>query len=181
MPKTEFKPLTYSENQLDEGLIRAKLGRAVKEIRYDAAQPVLVVDRSNLRDAVQILRDDPALKYDMFVDITAADLSRQHDFEPERRFQVIVILYSDAHRKRIRLKVYIPEQDCTCPSLYPLFRGASFTEREAYEMFGIRFEGHPNLIRLLTPEYMKHFPLRKEYPMNGLGERDNFPRYEEIQ
>ncbi|MCK6439920.1 MAG: NADH-quinone oxidoreductase subunit C, partial [Planctomycetes bacterium] len=103
------------------------------------------------------------------------------DFDPDKRFMVVAVLYSIEHKRRIRLKTYVPEDDCRCPSLTGIFDGAHITEREAYDMFGIRFDGHPNLKRLLTPEYMKYHPLRKDYPVTGRGERDNFPQYEEIQ
>lgn len=181
MAKREFSALDYAENAVDEALIRQKLGKLVLRYSLDAKQPVVTIARESLPEVARTLRDDPALKFDMFTDLTAADLSQTSDFEPERRFHVIVILYSTVHKRRIRLKTYIPEADPRCPSIFGVFKGASFTEREAYEMFGIKFEGHPNLIRLLTPEYMKDYPLRKEYPMTGKGERDNFPRYEEIQ
>jgi NADH-quinone oxidoreductase subunit C len=181
MSKTDFKPLAYAENDISEALVAQKLGRALVAQRRESGQLVLEVNRDNLLDAAQLLRDDPELAFDMLTDITAADLSEKHDYEPERRFQLIVILYSTVHKKRIRLKVFLSEKDPTVHSLYPVFKGADFTEREVFEMFGIRFRGHPNLKRLLTPEYMKDFPLRKDYPVTGKGERDNFPRYEEIR
>lgn len=181
MTKRSFTALSYAENGCDEGLLRQKLGSRLLALEYDAGQPVLRVTRESLLDVIRTLKEDPALAFDYFTDLTAADLSRRTDFEPERRFQVVIVLYSLSHKRRIRVKVSVPEADPRCPSIYGYFKGASFTEREAYEMFGIKFEGHPNLIRLLTPEYMKSFPLRKEYPMTGKGERDNFPRYEEIQ
>ena len=180
MTKT-FKAYDYTENKLDENTVRARLGDALVAIQYESSQPVLVIKREKLADAAKILRDDPALAYNYFTDITAGDNSKRDDFEPEKRFQVIAILYSINHKRRVRLKVYVPEADPTCPSLTGVFEGANLTEREAYEMFGVRFTGHPNLKRLLTPEYMKDYPLRKEYPVTGKGERDNFPQYEEIQ
>jgi NADH-quinone oxidoreductase subunit C len=181
MTKTTFTALAYTENDIDEALLKRKLGRALISLKRDSGQVVLEVSRDNWMDAAQTLRDDPELKFTHFTDITAADLAERPDFEPERRFQVIAIVYSPTFRKRVRMKVFIPENDPWCHSLHPVFKGADFTEREVFEMFGIRFRGHPNLKRLLTPEYMKDFPLRKDYPVTGKGERDNFPRYEEIQ
>lgn len=177
----KFSPLTYDENALDEQAVKSLLGQRLLRIDYDSAQPVLIIDPKHWRECAAILRDAPELAYDYFSDVTAADLSRLDDFEPEQRFQVICILYSTKHRRRIRMKAYLGEENPVIQSLQPVFKGADWTEREVYEMFGITFEGHPNLIRLLTPEYMKDFPLRKEYPMQGKGERDNFPRYEEIK
>ena len=176
-----FQPLTYSENAIDERAITQKLGARVVRLSFDSAQPVLEVTRENLLSVVGTLKSDPELAYNFFTDLTCADLSEKPSFDTEKRFQVIIILYSLTHKRRIRLRVFVPEDDPRCPSLTPLFAGADLTERKAHEMFGVKFEGHPNLIRLLTPSYMKDYPLRKEYPVTGKGERDNFPRYEEIQ
>lgn len=181
MARTDFKPLTYGENAIDETAVKDRLGALIERLDYEAGQPVLTVKRENWVEAARVLREDPALAYEHFTDITCADLSKKDDFEPERRFQLVAILYSVQHKRRVRLKAYIPEQDPRCASLTSVFRGANLTEREVFEMFGITFTGHPNLKRLLTPDYMKDFPLRKEYPVHGKGERDNFPRYEEIQ
>ena len=181
MAKPDFTPITHKEDEINENLLRLRLGDKIARIVHDSGQPVLDVARENLVEVARTLRDEPELSYNYFTDITAADLYQRPDFEPERRFQVMVTLYSLTHKRRIRLRVFVPESDPKCPSLTAIFSGANITEREAHEMFGITFEGHPNLIRLLTPEYMKDYPLRKEYPVTGKGERDNFPQYEEIQ
>jgi len=74
----------------------------------------------------------------------------------------------------------VPEQDPTCPSAAPIYKGAAWVEREVYDMFGIVFTGHPDLRRVLTPDYYEYHPLRKDYPLTGKGERDNFVRAEEL-
>ncbi len=176
-----FNAFEYSENALNQELVREKLGEHLLGIEHQSKQPVLHVRREGFKEAVQELKESPELAYDYFTDLSAFDRSRMDDFEPEERFQVVVTLYSLSQRRRVRVKTFVPETDPVCPSLSSIFQGANWTEREVYEMFGIRFEGHPHLVRLLTPEYMKDFPLRKEYPVTGKGERNNFPRYEEIQ
>jgi len=181
MQKTSFTPLDYTENAVDEALLRSKLGDKLIDVTRDSGQVVLHIARENLLAAVKILKEDPELDFSYFSDITAADLSRFPEYDPDKRFQLIVILFSLASKKRIRIKVMLPEDDASIDSLTAHFEGANWTERECFEMFGITFKGHPNLKRLLTPEYMKYFPLRKDYPMQGRGERDNFPRYEEIK
>lgn len=177
----KFDALSYDENAIDETLVKERLGDRLAILSFDSKQPVLTIKAEDWRDAVQIMRDDEGLKYDYFTDITCADLSRRPDYEPERRFQVVCILFSTKTRRRVRLKTFVSELEPTLDSLHPVFKGALWTEREVYEMFGITFNDHPELKRLLTPEYMEHYPLRKEYPMQGKGERDNFPRYEEIK
>lgn len=181
MRKTSFTPLDYSENAVDENLLRTKLGDKLKDLTRDSGQVVLHVARENLLDVARTLKEDSELDFSYFTDITAADRSRFAEYDTDERFQLIVILFSLKLKKRVRIKVLLPEDDPSVDSLTPLFKGADWTERETYEMYGITFKGHPNLKRLLTPEYMKYFPLRKDYPMQGRGERDNFPRYEEIR
>lgn len=92
------------------------------------------------------------------------------------RFEVHYVLKNSATRERIVVKAGVDDPDPTLPSVYPLWRGADWMEREVFDMFGIRFEGHPDLRRILMPEGFAAFPLRKDYPLRGRGERHNFPR-----
>jgi NADH-quinone oxidoreductase subunit C len=117
----------------------------------------------------------------MLCDITAVDNMRREDFEPERRFTVIYIVYSVPNRKRVRIEADVPETDPRIPTAAGVYKGAGWVEREVYDMFGIEFEGHPDLRRVLLPDYYEHFPLRKDYPLTGRGERDNFVRAEELE
>jgi NADH-quinone oxidoreductase subunit C len=111
--------------------------------------------------------------FDMLVDITAADYLHYPDAKD--RFGVIYALLSTTSGQRIYVKTFLNEPDLTLPSAFPLWRGADWMEREVYDMFGIHFEGHPDLRRILMPEEFTAFPLRKDYPLRGRGERHNFP------
>jgi NADH-quinone oxidoreductase subunit C len=92
------------------------------------------------------------------------------------RFEVhYVVLNQDTH-ERLILKVGVEESSPTLPSIQPLWMGADWMEREIFDMFGIVFEGHPDLRRILMPEEFTAYPLRKDYPLRGRGERHNFPR-----
>jgi NADH-quinone oxidoreductase subunit C len=92
------------------------------------------------------------------------------------RFEVhYVLLNLDTH-ERIVLKVGVNDPDPTIPSAVPLWMGADWMEREVFDMYGIKFAGHPDLRRILMPEEFAAFPLRKDYPLRGRGERHNFPR-----
>jgi NADH-quinone oxidoreductase subunit C len=106
----------------------------------------------------QFLRDDPALLLTMFVDLTCVDRLPR-----EPRFDVVLHLYSLEKKHRIRLYAGLPEQNPTIATVVPLWPGANWFEREAYDLYGVRFEGHPDLRRILMyPEFKGH-PLRKDY------------------
>ena len=105
------------------------------------------------------LRDDPTTKMEMFIDLTAVDR-----FSTEPRFDVVVHLYSVSLKHRVRLYGGVPENDPTIDTLVPVWAGADWFEREAYDLYGVRFKGHPDLRRILMyPEFVGH-PLRKDYP-----------------
>ncbi len=105
------------------------------------------------------LRDDAATKMEMFIDLTAVDR-----FGSEPRFDVVVHLYSVSLKQRVRLYAGVPEEDPTLETLVPVWAGANWFEREAYDLYGVRFKGHPDLRRILMyPEFVGH-PLRKDYP-----------------
>jgi len=105
------------------------------------------------------------LGFDMFIDRFGADRGE----EAEPRFDVITILCNLKAGRRLHLCTTLPGLDPQCPTLCGVFRGADWFEREAFDMYGIRFTGHPNLRRILMPEIFPDFPLRKEYPVEGTG------------
>jgi NADH-quinone oxidoreductase subunit C len=111
--------------------------------------------------------------FDMLIDITAADYLHYPDATD--RFGVFYALLNIAGGERIYVHVFLNEPDLTIPSAFPLWKGADWMEREVYDMFGITFAGHPDLRRILMPEEFNAFPLRKDYPLRGRGERHNFP------
>jgi NADH-quinone oxidoreductase subunit C len=105
------------------------------------------------------LRDDPATKMEMFIDLTVVDR-----FSSEPRFDVVLHLYSVSLKQRVRLYAGAPEEDPSVDTLVPVWAGANWFEREAYDLYGVRFKGHPDLRRILMyPEFVGH-PLRKDYP-----------------
>jgi NADH-quinone oxidoreductase subunit C len=92
------------------------------------------------------------------------------------RFEVHYVLRNLDTNERLVVKAGVDDPDPTLPSVVPLWEGANWMEREVFDMFGIRFEGHPDLRRILMPEGFASYPLRKDYPLRGRGERHNFPR-----
>lgn len=111
--------------------------------------------------------------FDMLADLTAVDYLHYPDAKD--RFSVVYALLNTRTGVRLFVKTLLNEPDLVLPSAFSLWRGADWMEREVYDMYGIVFEGHPDLRRILMPEEFTAFPLRKDYPMRGRGERHNFP------
>jgi NADH-quinone oxidoreductase subunit C len=111
--------------------------------------------------------------FDMLVDVTAVDYL---DYpQATDRYHVVYLLLSLATKERLVIKVALNPPEIEVPTMYHLWRGADWMEREVYDMFGITFAGHPDHRRILMPEEFTAFPLRKDYPRKGFGERHNFP------
>jgi NADH-quinone oxidoreductase subunit C len=118
-----------------------------------------IVHREKLVDLCRWLRDDPDLRFDMLMDVTAVDFLGRRP-----RFEVVYHLYSIPMNHRIRLKVPLEEADPKLPSVVPVWVGANWLERETWDLYGIVFEGHPDLRRIYLYEEFQGHPLRKDYP-----------------
>jgi NADH-quinone oxidoreductase subunit C len=129
------------------------------------------VPPERLYAALECLRDECG--FDMLAELTAVDYLYYPDARD--RFGVVYILLNTATGERVVVKTYLNEPDLTLPSAFPLWKGADWLEREVYDMYGILFEGHPDLRRILMPPESTAFPLRKDYPLRGRGERHNLP------
>ncbi|MBI5492039.1 MAG: NADH-quinone oxidoreductase subunit C [Deltaproteobacteria bacterium] len=126
-----------------------------------------VVDKKALRAVCNFLKTDPELKMNFLVDIAGVD------YHPETpRFEVVYHLYSITRKHRICIKVRVNDGE-PVPSVTSIWPGADWPEREAYDMFGIVFEGHPDLKRIYLAEDWEGFPLRKDYPLKGYKDRYN--------
>jgi NADH-quinone oxidoreductase subunit C len=135
-------------------------------------QTVLHPTREELVRVVRDLRDDEGFR--VCVDLTAVDYLAHNaprdlpeGIAPER-FEVVVGLLSHRRRERLRLRVQVPADDPTCPSLFDVHPGVEALEREVFDMFGIRFDDHPDLTRILMPEDWEGYPLRKDYPVGTI-------------
>ncbi|MFZ0815619.1 MAG: NADH-quinone oxidoreductase subunit C [Candidatus Sulfotelmatobacter sp.] len=135
---------------------------SVAGVKFDRDEMTIYVDRSNLREACAILRDDPECDFNFLSDITCVDW-----YPAEPRFEVVYHLLSIAKKERVRLKVRLDSASPVVESLTPLWPGANYFEREVFDLFGIRFNGHPYMRRLLMPEDWEGYPLRKDYPVEG--------------
>lgn len=129
-------------------------------------QSMMVVDRQDLPDTLIALRDDPDLALDFLSSVTATDWPGR-----EPRFWVGYELYSMTHKRRVRVKVSLPGDDPRVPSVTWLFPTANWHEREVYDLFGIVFEGHPDLTRILLPDGWEGHPLRKTEELGGVNTR----------
>lgn len=112
--------------------------------------------------------------FDLLVDLTCVDYL--HYRGAKNRFGMVYCLCNTNDNLRLIVRCYLNEPDLVIPSAVPLWEGANWMEREVYDMFGIVFDGHPDLRRILMPPAFEAFPLRKDYPLRGKGERHNFER-----
>jgi NADH-quinone oxidoreductase subunit C/D len=122
----------------------------------------LTVERGAWVEAARLLRDHPDLDFRLFLDLCGVDYLDKDD-RPER-YEVVLHLYSVSKKHHVRLKTPVPEKDPKLPTIATVFRGADWFEREAWDLYGIVFEGHPNLTRLLTHDSFVGHPMRKDYP-----------------
>ena len=128
------------------------------------------VSREHIHEICRYLHDNPDMDYDYIVHVSSVDWPDEAE-----RFEVVYEVYSIRRRARIRVKTRVPEDDCIVDSMTNIWKGADFMEREVFDMMGIRFRNHPNLIRILMPDdYPEGYPLRKDFPLRGKGWRDTF-------
>ncbi len=145
--------------------IKQRFGDAITEAVATLGQQILRVKKDAYLELCRYLRDDEEFPFDMCTDLTAIHW-------PERagqEFDVVLLLYSVAKNRRLRVKVGLADGDA-CPSVTSIWEGANWMEREVFDMFGVKFDGHPDLRRILLPEDWPGHPLRKEYPIEY---RDN--------
>jgi NADH-quinone oxidoreductase subunit C len=153
--------------------LRARFGDAIRAVDVVWGETSVVVARERVLEIVRWLRDDPAQRYDMLVDVTAVEHR-----DAGRPLEVVWHLRSLPLRRFLRLKAYLEKgAPLRVDSVWPLYRAADWLERECYDMFGITFEGHPDLRRILMWEqYKEGFPLRKDFPLRG-----RFSRSEQLR
>ena len=135
---------------------------SVSAAKFDRNELTIWIDRIALRDACLTLKNNGQLQYNALADITCVDL-----YPREPRFEVVYQLFSIPNKKYLRLKVKLAGDDANVDSLTPIWAGANFFEREVFDLFGIRFDQHPNLVRIMMPEDWEGHPLRKDYPVEG--------------
>jgi NADH-quinone oxidoreductase subunit C len=141
---------------------------SVSEFRNELT---LYIKKDDIVKVCQFLRDDAELRFDSLRDVCGAD-----QFTPNNRFEVIYNLYSLKNKFRLRLKIRVDENDIHVPTVTSVWQTANFEEREVYDMFGIIFDGHPDLRRIYMPEEFEYHPLRKDFPVMGIPGSLPLPR-----
>jgi NADH-quinone oxidoreductase subunit C len=147
-----------------EARITSKLGDAVLDKRIAVGELTLTVDPSKILDVLTALRDDPACRFEVLIDICGVDWPSR-----EKRFDVVYHLLSPRLNQRVRIKLNV-DDETPVPSAIGVFPAANWYEREAFDMYGILFSGHPDLRRLLTDYGFQGYPLRKDFPLTGYVE-----------
>ena len=152
---------------------RAKFGAAIKRVDVVWGETTVFVEKSSVLELVRWLRDDPGQQYNYLSDVTAVEYR-----EAELPLEIVWHLRSLPYRRFLRVKTQIAKgQPLEVDSVYPLYRAADWLERECYDMFGVKFRGHPDLRRILMWEsYREGYPLRKDFPLRG-----RFSRSEQLR
>jgi NADH-quinone oxidoreductase subunit C len=153
--------------------LQSRFGDAIRRVDVIWGETTVYVRRERLLEIVRWLHDDPEQQYDYLADVTGVEFR-----DPERPLEVVWHVRSIPRRRFLRLKVELPRgTPLEVDSVWPVYRGADWLERECFDMFGIRFTGHPDLRRILMWEqYREGYPLRKDFPLRG-----RFSRAEQLR
>jgi NADH-quinone oxidoreductase subunit C len=142
--------------------LQARFADQIEETHSKLGDDTAVLKRDRLVELLTFLRDDPDLAFNLPIDLTVVDWYQKR----EPRFEVVYHLYSTSKKHRVRLKVRVDEDDAVVPSSWPVWPGFDWYEREAWDLYGVRFEGHPNPTRIMMWEGFQGHPLRKDFPIN---------------
>jgi NADH-quinone oxidoreductase subunit C len=151
-----------NEKSLAVQKLREREPQTIAEVIESRGETTVVLARRDLIRICQFLAQDQSLGFTFLSDITAVDR-----FPMEPRFEVSYQLLSMERRERVRIKVRVSGPDAVLPSVTGIWPAANWLEREVFDLFGIRFEGHPDLTRIVMPEDWEGHPLRKDYPVEG--------------
>jgi NADH-quinone oxidoreductase subunit C len=150
--------------------LRERFGSEIAESTFRDNHRFVIPDRK-VYDVLEFLQRERG--FDMLVELTAVDYLEYPGATD--RYGVVYGLINTTTGERVFVKTFVNPPEPELPSVYPLWRAADWLEREVYDMFGVRFVGHPDLRRILMPDEFTAYPLRKDYPLKGRGERHNFP------
>lgn len=142
----------------------AQFGAAVERVEVHREQLTLGVRRKHLPTVARMLRDDPALRFELCAGVSGA----HYPDEAGRELRAVYPLMSITHNRRVQLEVACPDTDPHVPSLFSVYPTTDWHEREAYDFFGIIFDGHPGLSRIEMPDDWIGHPQRKDYPLGGI-------------
>lgn len=152
--------------------VQDQFGDSIRDVTEFAGEKILHIKGEAVLDILKSLEKEG---FNFLADLTAVDNLTLGGFE---RFAVVYHLLSHERTERLTVKAYVSEKDPRLPSVESLWKTADWQEREVYDLYGIEFDGHPNLLRIMNPDDYKGHPLRKDYPRQGRGERKDFPTVE---
>ncbi len=164
-----MNPVKKIEESFSDQILRVAVHRG---------QETVYLRRDRIVDILRALKADPVLGFRVLSDLAGTD-HLSFPYAPER-FGVAYHLYAPAHRIWFRVKAMVPEEDPTIDTASGLWPAANWLEREAYDMYGIVFRGHPDLRRILMPDDFGAHPLRKDFPLKGRGYRERFPKFKDV-
>jgi NADH-quinone oxidoreductase subunit C len=141
-------------------VLKSRFGDRIEEIHAQHDDATAVVKRDAIVEVCAWLRDDEKTLFDLFLDLTAVDYIGR-----KPRFEVVIHLVSIPFRHRLRLKVRLDEDDPVMPTIIPVYPASNWFERECWDLYGIKFDGHPDLRRMFLQETFVGHPLRKDYPI----------------
>jgi len=151
------------------GAIKNAFPSDVKNITEFQGQVGITVSKERIKEILRYLHDTPGMEFHFLSDLCGVD----YFGKKEPRFEVVYHIYSMQNKAALRIKAQVPEDDLAIDSVVDVWSGAGWRERECFDMFGIRFNNHPDLRRLLMPDDWDGFPLRKDYPMKSdLGDKE---------
>jgi NADH-quinone oxidoreductase subunit C len=148
----------HAQNRAISSLLSSLPG-SIQDVKFDRNELTLTIDKDQIRAACEVVR---AAGYNMLVDVTCVDW-----YPSEPRFQVTYHILSHSLKERLRLAAMVDSIDTSVDSITPVWPSANFYEREVWDLFGVRFHGHPNLRRIMMPDEWEGHPLRKDYPVEG--------------
>ena len=151
--------------------LKAKFADIAFEANEFRGELTIVIPKERIVEVCKFLKEDNELCFDLLADLCGIDMNT-----PSNRFGVIYNLYSFTIRHRIRLKTFIEEEHPKVPTVTSVWGTANWHEREAFDMFGIIFEGHPDLRRIYMPDEFEYYPLRKDFPLMGIRGSLDLPK-----
>ncbi len=154
--------MSFEPKQEKKDIIEQSLKAHINQSQEFAQDYSIVIKAEGLKDVVAFLKTKPELCFDSFVDLCGVD-----HLGEDIRFEVVIHLYSSIYKHRIAIRVKVPNDTLMVPSITDFFKGANWQEREAFDMYGIQFEGHPKLERILSPTGTHVFAQRKDYDLLG--------------
>jgi NADH-quinone oxidoreductase subunit C len=143
--------------------LKARFGEGSIESSLFRDELTVVLPKEIIVEVCRFLKEESQLEFDLLADLCGIDM-----YTPIKRFGVVYNLYSLKNKHRIRLKTFVEEEDPKLPTVTTVWGTANWHERETYDMFGVVFEGHPDLRRVYMPDEFEYFPLRKDFPLMGI-------------